>query len=152
MPSLRCVVISDSQVKFMCRYHLSLKVNVEPQEICDNIAVQVLQLQHNVALIVYVFKVLPRCFNPKDANAERNKKKARLLNRKLTATLKCWPCVRILNAKHRFLNYSKEPRHALFAFGGYQVYRARGINQLAKIIVPSLVRDFGLGIQSHRHS
>ncbi|KAL3217402.1 hypothetical protein MRX96_032404 [Rhipicephalus microplus] len=63
-------------------------VNVEPREICDNIGKLVLQLQYDVAPIVYVFKVLPRCFNPENADAERNKKKARLLNRKLTATLK----------------------------------------------------------------
>ncbi|KAH8009265.1 hypothetical protein HPB51_014234 [Rhipicephalus microplus] len=142
--------------------------------------------EHDVAPIVLVFKVLPRCFNPEDADAERIKKKSRLLNRKLTATLKRWPCVRILNAEsksladwprrgglvakenmlwphvhylfkfllpeHRFLNYSKEPRRALFAFDGYHVDRAQGINQLAKIIVASLVRDFGLGIQSHGRS
>ncbi|XP_075740649.1 uncharacterized protein LOC142786844 isoform X2 [Rhipicephalus microplus] len=102
----------------------------------------VLQLQHDVAPIVYVFKVLPRCFNPEDADAERNKKKARLLNRTLTATLKRWSWVRILNAEHRFLNNSREPRRAHFAFDGYHVDRARGINQLAKIIVTSLVRDF----------
>ncbi|XP_037515371.2 uncharacterized protein LOC119391794 [Rhipicephalus sanguineus] len=143
MPSLRGVVIGDSQVKFMCRSRLPLKasvktctfsyagfdalrmaeavssmrfqrvdfailyvggndlanVNAEPQEICDNIGELVLQLQHDVAPIVYVFKVLPRCFNPEDADAERKTRKARLLNCKLTATLKCWPCVRILNAE-----------------------------------------------------
>ncbi|KAL3176458.1 hypothetical protein MRX96_010254 [Rhipicephalus microplus] len=109
-------------------------------------------MRHDVAPIVYVFEVLPRCFNPEDADAERNKKKACLLNRKLTATPKRWPCVRILNAKHRFLNYSKEPRRALFAFDGHHVDRARDINQLAKIIVASLVRDFGLRIQSHGRS
>ncbi|KAL3188383.1 hypothetical protein MRX96_023047 [Rhipicephalus microplus] len=66
----------------------------------QNIVVKlVLQLQHDVAPIVYVFKVLPRCFNPEDADAERNKKKARLLNRTLTATLKRWSWVRILNAE-----------------------------------------------------
>ncbi|KAL3219358.1 hypothetical protein MRX96_030501 [Rhipicephalus microplus] len=113
MPSLRGVVIGDRQVKFMCRSRLPLNVNAEPQEICDNIGKLVLQLQHDVAPIVYVFKVLPRCFNPEDADAERYKKKARLLNRKLTATLKRWPCVRILNAELRFFNYSKEPRRAL---------------------------------------
>ncbi|KAL3189889.1 hypothetical protein MRX96_020234 [Rhipicephalus microplus] len=140
MPSLRGVVIGDSQVKFMCRSRLPLNVNAEPQEICDNLVYKlVFQLQHDVAPIVYAFKVLPRCFNPEDADAERNKKKARLLNHKLTATLKRWPSVRILNAEHRYLNYSKEPRRALFAFDGYHVDRAQGINQLAKIIVASLV-------------
>ncbi|KAL3193780.1 hypothetical protein MRX96_000077 [Rhipicephalus microplus] len=114
-------------------------VNAEPQGICDNIGKLVLQLQHDVAPIVYVFKVLSRCFHPEDADAERNKKKARLLNRKLTATLERWPSVRILNAEHRFLDYSKEPRRALFTFDGYNVDRARGINQLAKIIVAFLV-------------
>ncbi|KAL3207359.1 hypothetical protein MRX96_010152 [Rhipicephalus microplus] len=74
-------------------------VNAETREICENIGKLVLQLQHDVAPIVHVFKVLPRCFNPEDADAERNKKKARLLNRKLTATLKRWPCVSILNAE-----------------------------------------------------
>ncbi|KAL3205978.1 hypothetical protein MRX96_010902 [Rhipicephalus microplus] len=59
----------------------------------------VLPLQQDVAPIVYVFKVLSRCFNPEDADAERNKKNACLLNRKLMATLKRWPCVRILNTK-----------------------------------------------------
>ncbi|KAL3173150.1 hypothetical protein MRX96_012287 [Rhipicephalus microplus] len=143
MPSLRGVVIGESQVKFMCRSRLPLKasvktctfsfarydavrmaeavsamhfqrvnfailyvggndlvnVNAEPQEICDNIGKLVLQLQHDVAPIFYVFKALPRCFNPEDADVECKKKKARLLNRKLTATLKRWPCARILNAE-----------------------------------------------------
>ncbi|KAL3193781.1 hypothetical protein MRX96_000078 [Rhipicephalus microplus] len=83
----------------MCLSHPPLNVNTEPQEICDNIGKLVLQLLHYVAPIVYVFKVLPRCFNPEDADAECNKKKARLLNCKLTATLERWPCVRILNAE-----------------------------------------------------
>ncbi|KAL3187876.1 hypothetical protein MRX96_000495 [Rhipicephalus microplus] len=52
-------------------------VNAEPQEICDNIGL-VLQLQHDVAPIVYVFKVLLRCFNPEHADAERNKKESTL--------------------------------------------------------------------------
>ncbi|KAL3192626.1 hypothetical protein MRX96_058848 [Rhipicephalus microplus] len=164
MPSLRGVVIGDSQVKFMCRSRLPLKASVktctfsfagyDAVRMAQAVTFKkfVLQLQHDVAPIVLVFKVLPRCFNPEDADAERIKKKSRLLNRKLTATLKRWPCVRILNAEHRFLNYSKEPRRALFAFDGYHVDRAQGINQLAKIIVASLVRDFGLGIQSHGRS
>ncbi|XP_075737580.1 uncharacterized protein LOC142777131 isoform X2 [Rhipicephalus microplus] len=63
-------------------------VNGEPQEICDNIEELLLQLQHNMAPIVYVFKVLPRCFNPEDADAVHRTRKACLLNRKLTATLK----------------------------------------------------------------
>ncbi|KAL3170609.1 hypothetical protein MRX96_014175 [Rhipicephalus microplus] len=58
-------------------------------------------------------------------------------------------CLLDESIKHRFLNSSKEPRRALFAFDGYHVGRARGIDQLAKIIVASLVRDFRLGIQSH---
>ncbi|KAL3228660.1 hypothetical protein MRX96_023792 [Rhipicephalus microplus] len=33
-------------------------------------------IMHDVAPIVYVFKVLPRCFNPEDADVERNTKKA----------------------------------------------------------------------------
>lgn len=49
--------------------------------------------------ILYVFKVFPRSFIPEDANAKCKTKKACLLNRKLTATLKRWPCVRILNAE-----------------------------------------------------
>ncbi|XP_049267745.1 uncharacterized protein LOC125756827 isoform X2 [Rhipicephalus sanguineus] len=49
---------------------------------------------------VYVSKVLPRCSSSEDADAERQIKKTRLLNRKLTATLKRLPCVRILNAEH----------------------------------------------------
>ncbi|KAL3247729.1 hypothetical protein MRX96_056806 [Rhipicephalus microplus] len=74
-------------------------VNAKPHEICDNIGKLVIQLQHDGAPIVYVFKMLSRCFNPEDADVERNEKKARLLNRKLTATLKRWPCVRLLNAE-----------------------------------------------------
>ncbi|KAL3170608.1 hypothetical protein MRX96_014174 [Rhipicephalus microplus] len=63
-------------------------VNAEPQEICDNIEELLLQLQHDMAPIVYIFKVLPRCFNPEDADAAHRTRKARLLNLKLTATLK----------------------------------------------------------------
>ncbi|XP_070377086.1 uncharacterized protein [Dermacentor albipictus] len=44
---------------------------------------------------VLVFKVLPRCLE--GADAEQKMKKRRLLNRKLTATLKRMPCLRILN-------------------------------------------------------
>ncbi|KAL3190125.1 hypothetical protein MRX96_020442 [Rhipicephalus microplus] len=48
-------------------------VNAEPREICHNIGTVVLQLQHDVAPNVYVFKVLPRRLNPEDADAECNK-------------------------------------------------------------------------------
>ncbi|XP_049272381.1 uncharacterized protein LOC125758760 [Rhipicephalus sanguineus] len=101
---------------------------------------------------VYVFKVLPRCSSSEDADAECQIKKTRLLNRKLTATLERLPCVRILNAEHRFLNSSKEPRRAFLAIDGYHVHRGQGIDQLAKIIVSSLARDFGPGVKSHAHS
>ncbi|KAL1477479.1 hypothetical protein MTO96_035705 [Rhipicephalus appendiculatus] len=46
-----------------------------------------------------VFKVSPRCYSSDRADVERKIQKARLLNRKLTATLKRLPCVRILNAE-----------------------------------------------------
>ncbi|KAL3189840.1 hypothetical protein MRX96_020861 [Rhipicephalus microplus] len=113
MSSLRGVMIGGSEVK-LCND--PAKVNAEPQEICDNIGL-VLQLQHDVAPIVYVFRVLPRCFNHEDADAEHNKKKARLLNRKLTATLKRWPCVRIFNAVvslRRLENAVPSGRHVAF--------------------------------------
>ncbi|KAL1429784.1 hypothetical protein MTO96_015648 [Rhipicephalus appendiculatus] len=60
-------------------------INAEPHEICDTGSYS----DH--------------------ADVERKIQKARLLNRKLTATLKRLPCVRILNAEHRFPNSSKEP-------------------------------------------
>ncbi|KAL1436474.1 hypothetical protein MTO96_049705 [Rhipicephalus appendiculatus] len=102
--------------------------------------------------LVYVFKVLPRCYSPEDTDAVRKRQKACLLNRKLTATFKRLPCVRILNAEHRFLNSAKEPRRGLFAYDGYHVSRGQGIDQLAKIIVSALARDFGPGIRSFGRS
>ncbi|KAL1468021.1 hypothetical protein MTO96_041755, partial [Rhipicephalus appendiculatus] len=49
--------------------------------------------------VLCVFKVSPRCYSSDHAYVERKIQKARLLNRKLTATLKRLPCVRILNAE-----------------------------------------------------
>ncbi|KAH7985001.1 hypothetical protein HPB52_024380 [Rhipicephalus sanguineus] len=58
----------------------------------------------------------------------------------------------IVLSEHRFLNSSKEPRRAFLAIDGYHVHRGQGIDQLAKIIVSSLARDFGPGVKSHAHS
>ncbi|KAL1444021.1 hypothetical protein MTO96_030082 [Rhipicephalus appendiculatus] len=62
--------------------------SVVPQEICDNIREVVLQLQHDVAPAVYVFKVLQRCYSPEDTDAVRNTQIVCLLNRKPTASFK----------------------------------------------------------------
>ncbi|KAH6921044.1 hypothetical protein HPB50_027967 [Hyalomma asiaticum] len=105
-----------------------------------------------VARLVYVFKVLPRCYHAEDTDAGRKAHKQRLLNRKVTATLKRLPRVRILNAEHRFLDAAKRPRRNFFAYDGYHVHRCQGINQLSKILVSSLVRDFGQEIKSSAHS
>ncbi|KAH6920028.1 hypothetical protein HPB50_028985 [Hyalomma asiaticum] len=75
------------------------KPNADPQEICDNIKELVLQLLRDVARLVYVFKVLPRSYHAEDTDAGRKAHKQRLLNRKVTATLKRLPRVRILNAE-----------------------------------------------------
>ncbi|XP_075534071.1 uncharacterized protein LOC142567807 [Dermacentor variabilis] len=64
-----------------------LESNMDPQEICD---IKALIVQRDVAPVVLVFKVLPRCLE--DADAEQKMQKRRLLNRKLTATLKRMPC------------------------------------------------------------
>ncbi|XP_075529501.1 uncharacterized protein LOC142560956 [Dermacentor variabilis] len=189
MPSLRGVIVGDSQVKFLNRSRLrliesiktctfsfagynavrlaravstmrfervdfavlyvggnDLESNVDPQEICDNIKALVVRLQRDVAPVVLVFKVLPRCLE--GADAEQKMKKRRLLNRKLTATLKRMPCLRILNPEHRFLNASKKPRRPMFADDGYHVHRGRGIDQLAKIVVNGLAQQFGHCVKS----
>ncbi|KAK8759138.1 hypothetical protein V5799_003236 [Amblyomma americanum] len=54
--------------------------NASPQAICANVKALVLLLLRDVAPVVLVAKVLPRCFALTDAEASR-----RLLNRKLTA-------------------------------------------------------------------
>ncbi|KAH6919631.1 hypothetical protein HPB50_029380 [Hyalomma asiaticum] len=74
----------------------------DPQDICDSIKELVLQLHRDVARVVYVFKVLPRCYDTVDTDAGRKTHKQRLLNRKLTATLKRLSYVQILNAEQSF--------------------------------------------------
>ncbi|KAH7979515.1 hypothetical protein HPB49_009712 [Dermacentor silvarum] len=108
----------------------------------------VVQLQRDVAPVVLAFKVLPRCLDSGDAYAERKMKKRLLLNRKLTATFKRMPCLRILNPEHRFLHASKKPRRAMFADDGYHVHRGRGIDQLGEIVVNALAQQFGHDVKS----
>ncbi|XP_075547211.1 uncharacterized protein LOC142580207 isoform X1 [Dermacentor variabilis] len=68
-----------------------LESNMDPQEICNNIKA----LINETAPVVLVFKELPRCVE--HADAEQKMQNRRLLNRKLTATLKRMPCLRNLN-------------------------------------------------------
>lgn len=56
--------------------------------------------------------------------------------------------VYILNAEHRFLNASKQPKRALFAVDGYHVSRDRGIDEMSRIVVKALARRYGQGILS----
>ncbi|KAL1444026.1 hypothetical protein MTO96_030086 [Rhipicephalus appendiculatus] len=110
--------------------------NVVPQEICDNIREVVLQLQHDVAPAVYVFKVLQRCYSPEDTDAVRNTQIACLLSRKLTATFKRLPCVRTLNAEpsklpllpakfmcRSFLPFKMSVETCTFSFSGFNAVR-----------------------------
>ncbi|XP_077544530.1 uncharacterized protein LOC144157052 [Haemaphysalis longicornis] len=62
----------------------------------------VTQLQREVAPAMYVFTVLPRCFQSASASSTR-----RLLNRKLTATLKRMRDVSILNAEALARRYGR---------------------------------------------
>ncbi|KAH6926281.1 hypothetical protein HPB50_016373 [Hyalomma asiaticum] len=80
----------------------------DPQDICDSIKELVLQLHRDVARVVYVFKVLPRCYDTMDTDVGRKTHKQRLLNRKLTATLKRLSYVRILNAELEKKNRAKK--------------------------------------------
>ncbi|XP_075557010.1 uncharacterized protein LOC142589226 isoform X1 [Dermacentor variabilis] len=72
-----------------------LESNMDPQEICDNIKA----LINEMAPVVLVFKELPRCVE--HADAEQKMQNRRLLNRKLTATLKRMPCLRNLNPEDK---------------------------------------------------
>ncbi|XP_077547684.1 uncharacterized protein LOC144159874 [Haemaphysalis longicornis] len=119
------------------------RTGADPQRICDSIKALVTQLQREVAPAVYVFTVLPRCFQSASAGSTR-----RLLNRKLTATPKRMRGVYILNAEHRFLNATKQPKRSLFAADGYHVSRDRGIDEMSAILVKALARRYGRGILS----
>ncbi|XP_077536296.1 uncharacterized protein LOC144148656 [Haemaphysalis longicornis] len=56
--------------------------------------------------------------------------------------------VYILNAEHRFLNATKQPKRSLFAADGYHVSRDRGIDEISAILVKALARRYGRGILS----
>lgn len=78
-----------------------------------------MQLQRDVAPVVLAFKVLPRCLDSGDAYAERKMKKRLLLNRKLTATFKRMPCLRILNPEVSYFQrhaFAYRPEHAWLNF------------------------------------
>ncbi|XP_075554439.1 uncharacterized protein LOC142587371 [Dermacentor variabilis] len=105
------------------------------------------KIQEEVAPLVLVFKLLPRCCDgDKDAVLRR-----RSLNKKLVAALKCIPGVRILNPDHLFLDYTKSPKRHLFALDGYHVSRTHGINQMAKIIRKALQAEYGPSVLSAFH-
>ncbi|XP_077506702.1 uncharacterized protein LOC144115943 [Amblyomma americanum] len=115
--------------------------NASPQAICVNFKALVLLLLRDVAPVVLVAKVLPRCFASTDAEASR-----RLLNRNLTAALKRMPCVGILNPDHRFLDAMKAPKRHLFAADGYHLSADEGIEELAEVFVRGLAKFYGAGI------
>lgn len=107
----------------------------------------VLQIKEEVAPVVLVFKVLPRVYKRgNEDDALHANLKRRSLNKKLTATLKRIPGVRILNTDHLFLDHQKQPKCHLFACDGYHVSRCRGIFTMAKIIQKALIAEYGPGV------
>ncbi|KAL1442524.1 hypothetical protein MTO96_030737 [Rhipicephalus appendiculatus] len=124
MPSMHGVVTGDSQVSRSCLPLTSVETCKLSFGVFDAVCMaeavpatcfqRYQRVDFAVMLVERIFAINAEpqaiCDTGSDhADVERKIQKARSLNRELTATLKRLPCVRTLNAEHRFPDSSKEP-------------------------------------------